>query len=124
MKRLERCLGKRGWACVFLAVFMLLFGLGSMRLYAIHLENKLSLLVRQIEKAQEDQLLLQQELAALLSPSRVYSNAHAKLGMGYANQIWVCRVTPEEAVRGVEEAPISLWRRFAVFVGREASAGN
>lgn len=121
---IERRLKRTQWALLLLSAFLLLLGLGSMRLYAVYLEHRLSEMTRLVDEAQERQLLLRQELASLLSPARVYSYAHAELGMGYATRIVVCKVQTGGAsdLFREETRPISLWERFARIVGREASA--
>lgn len=113
------------WVFGLLFVFLLLLGLGSMRLYGVHLEHRLGKLTRLVDEAQERNLLLRQELASLLSPARVYSYAHAELGMGYADRIMVCRVSPQaDLVSPKESGSLNLLGRVARLVGREASAGD
>lgn len=119
----ERRLKRAPWALLLIFVFLLLLGLGSMRLYAVHLEHRLCEVNGLLDEAQERQLLLRQRLASLLSPARVYSYAHAELGMGYATRIVVCKVRPDENSDFIHKTPpISVWERFARAIGREASA--
>ena len=63
---IERRLKRTQWALLLLSAFLLLLGLGSMRLYAVYLEHRLSEMTRLVDEAQERQLLLRQELASLL----------------------------------------------------------
>lgn len=67
-------------------------GLGGLRLYSLYLEHRLSEVSSQIEKVEDSNACLKEKLASLLSPSRVYSYAHVRLGMECAKNIptlWV-----------------------------------
>lgn len=75
-----------------IVILSLLFGLGGLRLYCLSMEQRLSALDQKITQAEEMRLLQGQELATLLSPSRVYSYAHVKLGMQSTSEMLVVQV--------------------------------
>jgi hypothetical protein len=56
-------------------------GLAGLRLFNMSLEQRLTRLNETIENYQEIELDLRNNMASLLSPSRVYSVASAKMGM-------------------------------------------
>jgi hypothetical protein len=69
------------FAAVAVLLGVLVMGLGGIRLYNICLEQRLTRLNETIENYQEIELDLRNNMASLLSPSRVYSVASAKMGM-------------------------------------------
>lgn len=78
--------------CGSILILTLLFGLGGLRLYCLSMEQKLTLLDQKIVQAGELRLQQERELASLLSPSRVYSYAHANLNMQSPAEILVVKV--------------------------------
>ncbi|MGC9371879.1 MAG: hypothetical protein ACP5DY_01005 [Thermovirgaceae bacterium] len=80
------CLG----ACIILTV--LLTGLVGLRLYSLSLEYRLAHLQQQIVSREDVQDRLRQELARLVSPSRVFARATNDLGMAGSPRVAVVRV--------------------------------
>lgn len=72
----------------------LLFGLGGLRIYCLSMERKITALNEKIQQARELKTRKERELASLLSPSRVYSYAHANLDMQNPSKILVVKVPP------------------------------
>ena len=75
----------------------LLFGLGGLRIYCLSMERKITSLDEKIQQAQEFRIRQERELASLLSPSRVYSYAHANLDMQNLSKVLVVKVPPLRA---------------------------
>jgi len=69
------------FAAVAVLLGVLIMGLGGIRLFNMSLEQRLTRLNETIENYQEIELDLRNNMASLLSPSRVYSVASAKMGM-------------------------------------------
>jgi cell division protein FtsL len=82
------------FAAVIVVVGVLVMGLGGLRIYNMSLEQRLTRLNETIENYQELELDLRNKLASLLSPSRVYSVASAKMGMVADPAIVVVAVPP------------------------------
>jgi len=80
------CLG----TCIILT--FLLTGLVGLRLYSLSLENRLAHLQQQIVSREDVQDRLRQELAHLVSPSRVFARATNDLGMAGGPRVTVVRV--------------------------------
>ncbi|MGC9490449.1 MAG: hypothetical protein ACP5CD_04400 [Thermovirgaceae bacterium] len=80
------CLG----ACIILT--FLLTGLVGLRLYSLSLEYRLAHLQQQIVSREDVQDRLRQELARLVSPSRVFAKATNNLGMSSSPRVAVVRV--------------------------------
>jgi hypothetical protein len=87
----------------------------------------LSSLDQRISQAEELRLRQGQELASLLSPSRVYSYAHANLGMKNPSEVLVVRVhsplKPSQHLALLPSATRTSWYNnlLSLFV-RQASA--
>lgn len=79
------------FAVVAVLLGALIMGLGGIRLFNMSLEQRLTRLNETIENYQEIELDLRNNMASLLSPSRVYSVASAKMGM--ENTVAVAVVT-------------------------------
>jgi cell division protein FtsL len=94
-KRMQRK-GRAHSAFAAVAVFIgvLVMGLGGLRIYNMSLEQRLTRLNETIENYQELELDLRNKLASLLSPSRVYSVASAKMGMVADGGVAVVTVPP------------------------------
>ncbi len=80
------CLG----ACIILT--LLLAGLVGLRLYSLSLEYRLAHLQQQIVSREDEQDRLRQELARLISPSRVFARATNDLGMAGSPRVAVVHV--------------------------------
>lgn len=108
-------------------VLSLLFGLGGLRLYCLSMERKLSSLEEKILQAEELRLQQERELASLLSPSRVYSYAHANLDMQRSSEILVVKV-PSSLKQTAHFASVppsvetAWYSRFLSIFARQASA--
>ncbi len=62
-------------------VFVSAICLGSLRLYGLYIDHRISETVASIERCQEKNQKLSQVHAELLAPARIYSYAREKLGM-------------------------------------------
>jgi len=76
----------------FLCVFLCAAALGSLRLYALYLEHRVSETAGRIEACRENNLIMSKQYSELLSPARVYSYAREKLGMVSAQGIQTIHV--------------------------------
>ncbi len=91
-------------------LFSAFLGLGVLRLYSFRLEDRLNGINRQIESFAARQILLRQKHSALLSPGRVYSFSKNTLGMIYASNVKVLRISEPllaDAGGGDENFPLS-----------------
>ncbi len=93
------------FAAVAVLLGILVMGLGGIRLFNMSLEQRLTRLNETIENYQEIELDLRNNMASLLSPSRVYSVASAKMGM--ENGVAVAVVT----VPASASSPVSVASR-------------
>lgn len=80
----------------FLCVFFCAAALGSLRLYGLYLENRISETTGRIEACKEENLELSRRYSQLLSPARVYNYARTNLGMVNAENVKVVRIDPSE----------------------------
>lgn len=71
----------------FMCVFVCAALLGSLRLYGLYLEHRISQTTSRIEQYKEDNLEMSKRFAELLSPARIYSYAREELGMINAENI-------------------------------------
>lgn len=69
-------------------IFLLIVGL---RFYASRLEQNAIGLTRSVEELQAEEMSLKQELAALMSPNRIFDYCRDKLGMKRATDIVVIK---------------------------------
>lgn len=76
----------------FLCVFLCAAALGTLRLYGLYLENRISETAARIEACKEENLVLSRRYAQLLSPAKIYNYARCKLGMNNAENIKVIRL--------------------------------
>mgnify|MGYP001012686210 CR=1 FL=1 len=90
------------FAAIAVLIGFLVMGLGGIRLFNMSLEQRLTRLNETIENYQEIELDLRNNMASLLSPSRVYSVASAKMGMANGEKVAVISV------------PVSVTNRMAV----------
>ena len=100
--------------CCFFILFWVLvsaLSLVSIRLYGLYLEQKLAACNTEIEKIGDLYALLEQEQAALLSPSRIYNLAKANLSMVTASQVETIKLLSDSYVPSAPpEAPINVAR--------------
>ncbi|MCD8393183.1 MAG: hypothetical protein LUB57_08205 [Cloacibacillus porcorum] len=82
----------------FLCVFLCAAALGTLRLYGLYLEHRISETARRIDLCKEENLVLSRRYAQLLSPARVYNYARRDLGMNNAENIKVIKLD-ERSVR-------------------------
>ena len=82
----------------FLCVFLCAAALGTLRLYGLYLEHRISETASRIELSKEENLVLARRYAQLLSPARVYNYARCSLGMNNAENIKVIKLD-ERSVR-------------------------
>lgn len=99
----------------FLSVFLCAAALGTLRLYGLYLEHRISETAARIEACKEQNLEMSHQFSELLSPARIYSYARENLGMVNADKVatitvddravMVARaaVRPEEAAGGFLE---------------------
>ncbi len=76
----------------FLCVFLCAAALGTLRLYGLYLEHRISETSGRIEACREENLVLSRRYAQLLSPARIYGYARVNLGMNNAEDIKVVQV--------------------------------
>ncbi|MDO5116403.1 MAG: hypothetical protein Q4D58_09935 [Synergistaceae bacterium] len=76
----------------FLCVFLCAAALGTLRLYGLYLEHRISETSARIERCKEESLVLTRRYSQLLSPARIYSYARGNLGMSNAENIKVVRI--------------------------------
>jgi len=107
------------FAAVAVLLGVLVMGLGGIRLFNMSLEQRLTRLNETIENYQEIELDLRNNMASLLSPSRVYSVASAKMGMVNEASVKVVSVAvpkssvsmaslPVKARKGLGELALSM----------------
>ena len=65
----------------FLLIFFCASALGSLRLYGLYLENRISETTGRIERCKEENLELARQYSELLSPARIYNYARTNLAM-------------------------------------------
>ena len=73
----------------FLCAFLCAAALGTIRLYGLYLEHRISETSRKIEISKEENSALARTYSRLLSPSRIYNYARTNLGMTYAENVKV-----------------------------------
>ena len=71
----------------FLCVFLCAAALGTLRLYGLYLEHRISETVGRIEACAEKNLEMSRKYSELLSPARIYSYARENLGMVNADNV-------------------------------------
>ena len=71
----------------FLSVFICAAALGTLRLYGLYLEHRISETAGRIEACRESNLDMSKKYSELLSPARIYSYAREELGMVNAENI-------------------------------------
>ena len=76
----------------FLSVFICAAALGTLRLYGLYLEHRISETAGRIEACRENNLDMSKKYSELLSPARIYSYAREELGMVNAESIRVVKV--------------------------------
>ncbi len=76
----------------FLCVFLCAAALGTLRLYGLYLEHRISETSGRIEACREENLALSRRYAQLLSPAKIYSYARTNLGMNNAENIKVVKI--------------------------------
>ena len=76
----------------FLSVFICAAALGTLRLYGLYLEHRISETAGRIEACRESNLDMSKKYSELLSPARIYSYAREELGMVNAENIKVVKV--------------------------------
>ena len=71
----------------FLCVFLCAAALGTLRLYGLYLEHRISETAGRIEACAEKNLEMSRKYSELLSPARIYSYARENLGMVNADNV-------------------------------------
>jgi hypothetical protein len=77
-------------AFAVLVVFSML--LGGMRLYCLNVEHRISEVSSRIERIRDKNAELEDNLAGLLSPARIYTFARMQLGMTNVRTVEIVRV--------------------------------
>ncbi|MBR4401298.1 MAG: hypothetical protein IKT09_06335 [Synergistes sp.] len=85
----------------FLCVFLCAAALGTLRLYGLYLEHRISQASVRIEKSKEENVALSRRYAQLLSPARIYNYAKCNLGMDSVANIKVITLS-ESSVKLVQ----------------------
>ena len=76
----------------FLSVFICAAALGTLRLYGLYQEHRISETASRIELSRECNLEMSRKYSELLSPARIYSYARKELGMVNAENIKTVKV--------------------------------
>ena len=71
----------------FLCVFLCAAALGTLRLYGLYREHRISVTAGRIEACAEKNLEMSRKYSELLSPARIYSYARENLGMVNAENV-------------------------------------
>lgn len=71
----------------FVCIFVCAALLGTLRLYGLYLERRISQTTSRIEQYKDDNLEMSKRFSQLLSPARIYSYARKELGMVNAENI-------------------------------------
>lgn len=85
------------FVCVFLCAALL----GSLRLYGLYLEHRISQTTSRIEQYKENNLAMSKHFSELLSPAKIYSYAREELGMMNAENIMTVQLA-DTSLRTVE----------------------
>ncbi|MDD4160536.1 MAG: hypothetical protein PHO18_06280, partial [Synergistaceae bacterium] len=80
----------------FLSVFLCAAALGTLRLYGLYLEHRISETAGRIEACRESNLGMSKRYSELLSPAKIYSYAREELGMVNAEKIRTVKVDSME----------------------------
>ncbi|NLV82279.1 MAG: hypothetical protein GXZ18_04615 [Synergistaceae bacterium] len=91
----------------FFLVFAFAVCLGSLRLYGLYIEHRISETIGSIEACQENNLKLSQKNSEMLAPAKIYSYAREELGMTIAENIKTVQVD-YEAVRVAKSESITV----------------
>ena len=106
----------------FLCVFMSAAALGTLRLYGLYLEHRISETAGRIEASKELNLEMSKKYSELLSPARIYSYAREKLGMSNAENVKTIKIgnsavmTARASVYQTESGESSFWDYINPFV--------
>lgn len=76
----------------FLLVFVCAAALGSLRLYGLYIENRISETAGRIEACRENNLEISMKFSELLSPAKIYSFAREELAMSNAENIQTIKI--------------------------------
>ncbi len=76
----------------FLSVFLCAAALGSLRLYGLYLEHRISETASRIDSRKEANLEMSKKYSELLSPARIYSYAREELGMKNSEKMLTVRL--------------------------------
>jgi len=108
----------------FFCIFVCAALLGSLRLYGLYLERRISETNSRIEQQKEDNLEMSKHFSELLSPARIYSYAREELGMMNAENIMTVRLTDssigteERAAVQVSDSGSSFFDYINPFISR------
>lgn len=92
----------------FFCVFTCAALLGSLRLYGLYLEHRISEAANRIEQYKEDNLEMSKRFSELLSPARIYSYAREELGMINAEDIITVRLTADARTGAGDAASVQV----------------
>lgn len=76
----------------FLCVFICAAALGTLRLYGLYLEHRISETASRIEVSKESNLEMAKKYSQLLSPAKIYSYAREELGMINADNVKTIKI--------------------------------
>lgn len=116
--------GSQSTICVLclLGILVSAMSLGSMRLYGLYLEHRLTDVTKRIEIMSNGNSGMEEQFSALLSPSRIYDYARLQLNMTVAKDIETIKIRDkqEDSVKLAEarENNVSPGGFFGFFIGR------
>lgn len=108
----------------FLGVFLCAAALGTIRLYGLYLEHRISETTAKIETCRDQNMSLSRRYQELLAPARIYSYARESLGMVNADHVTTIKVdekavmTAKASVQPVTVADAGLLEDFNPFVNK------
>ena len=108
----------------FLSVFICAAALGTIRLYGLYLEHRISETTANVESCREQNLSLSRQYQELLAPARIYSYARENLGMVNADNVATIKldahaiVTDRALTQPAPKAEAGLLEAFNPFVNK------
>lgn len=108
----------------FLGVFLCASALGTIRLYGLYLEHRISEATANVESCREQNLSLARRYQELLAPARIYSYARENLGMVNADKVATIKLdekavlTARASTQNAPQETAGLLEAFNPFVNK------